>query len=197
MLKLTGLSKRYDEKAVINGLSYTFPARGAVALMGPSGCGKTTLLRLIAGLEKPDGGTIEHDVARLSYAFQEPRLVPNLTCRENVALVLEKNADTASVDNWLTAFELQEAAKQYPAELSGGMKQRVSLARALCYGGELLLLDEPFAALDEALKSRVAAVIRKYSENRLILMVTHDEGDAALLKAEVLHCHGSPFDTLK
>ena len=196
MLKLLELTKKYGEKTVIDRLTHTFPASGAVALMGPSGCGKTTLLRLIAGLEKPDGGTVEKDL-RLSYAFQEPRLVPTLTCRENVTLVLPKDRDPAAADDLLTAFELGDAACQLPAALSGGMRQRVSLARALAYGGDVLLLDEPFSALDEALKARVAAVIRERTKNALLLMVTHDEGDAALLGATVLHCTGTPFGKLQ
>ena len=139
MLKLQNLTKRFGEKTVIENLTHAFPDAGAVALMGPSGCGKTTLLRLIAGLEKPDDGTVEKEGLRISYAFQEPRLAPTLTCRENVALVLEKGKD-AAVDELLSAFELQEAAAQYPAALSGGMRQRVSLARALAYGGDVLLV---------------------------------------------------------
>ena len=197
MLKLLELTKKYGEKTVVDRLTHTFPASGAVALMGPSGCGKTTLLRLIAGLEKPDGGTVEKEGLRLSYAFQEPRLVPTLTCRENVMLVLEKGQDPAVADELLTAFELQEAACQFPAALSGGMRQRVSLARALAYDGDVLLLDEPFSALDEALKARVAAVIRERSKKALLLMVTHDEGDAALLGAAVLHCTGTPLGKLQ
>ena len=197
MLKLHDLTKKYGDKTVIDHLTYEFPASGAVALMGPSGCGKTTLLRLIAGLEKANGGTVEKEGLRLSYAFQEPRLVPTLTCRENVTLVLPKERDPAVADELLAAFELQEAACLFPSALSGGMRQRVSLARALAYGGDALLLDEPFSALDEDLKARVAAVIREHSRNALLLMVTHDEGDAALLGATVLHCTGTPFEKLQ
>ena len=197
MLKLLDLTKKYGDKTVIDHLTYDFPTSGAVALMGPSGCGKTTLLRLVAGLEKADGGTVEKEGLRLSYAFQEPRLVPTLTCRENVTLVLPKDRDLAAADDLLTAFELRDAACQLPAALSGGMRQRVSLARALAYGGDVLLLDEPFSALDEALKARVAAVIRERTKNALLLMVTHDEGDAALLGATVLRCTGTPFEKLQ
>ncbi len=197
MLKLRDLTKKYGDKTVIERLTYDFPASGAVALMGPSGCGKTTLLRLIAGLEKPDGGSVVTDGAKLAYAFQEPRLVPTLTCRENVTLVLAKGADPAAADELLDALELKEAACLLPSALSGGMRQRVSLARALCYGGDILLLDEPFSALDEGLKERVAAVIRARTQNALLLMVTHNEDDAALLGATVLHCTGTPFEKLQ
>lgn len=197
MLTLSNLQKNYGEKTVIAGLTHTFQKSGAVALMGPSGCGKTTLLRLVAGLEKPSGGAVETNDARISYAFQEPRLLPTLTCRENVALVLEKGKDPAVVDELLETMELQEAACQLPAALSGGMRQRVSLARALAYGGDILLLDEPFSALDERLKQKVAAAVLRYAENSLLLAVTHDEQDAALLHATVLHCTGSPFSALQ
>ena len=198
MIELCAVTRRFEQKTVINNLSFTFPDRGIFALMGPSGCGKTSLLRLLAGLDKPDSGSIEGTHQSIAMAFQEPRLIPWLNCEENLKLILPKNNSSSEIaQKWLSVLELSDAAKQYPSELSGGMKQRVSLARALCFGGDLLLLDEPFSALDEALKKRIATAIRKACSDRLIILVTHDKDDAELLGATILNCIGTPFSQLK
>lgn len=196
MLTIRDLSFAYGEKQVIQGLSHTFPDKGVFALMGPSGCGKTTLLRLLSGLEKPQGGTMDLPTD-LAVAFQEPRLLPWLNCEENLKLVLLKNDNAPQIiDKWLQAFELKEVARQYPSELSGGMRQRLSLARALCVKSDLLLLDEPFSALDRELKERLAPILREAIRDKLTLMVTHDAADAALLGATVLQCEGTPLKAL-
>lgn len=197
MLTLEALSKSYGNKAVLSALSHSFPKSGSYLLMAPSGAGKTTLLRLICGLEKPDSGKVTLDCKRLSVAFQEPRLLPWLSVSDNVKLVLTKGADREKTAmRVLSAFELEAAANQYPAELSGGMKNRVSLARALAYGGDLLLLDEPFAGLDEALKARIAPVIHAANPDGLTLTVSHNRDDAALLGARILTLTGSPVSSL-
>lgn len=193
MLTLDNLSKNYNGRAILSSLSYCFPAKGQVLLMAPSGAGKTTLLRLICGLEKPDGGKVMLDCKRLSVAFQEPRLAPWLTVLENVMLVLPGGADSEeTARQYLSALELEAAANQYPAALSGGMKNRVSLARALAFGGDLLLLDEPFAGLDEDLKTRIAPTIRAANRDGLTITVSHNTNDAALLGAKILTLTGSP-----
>ena len=193
MLTLENLSKSYHGRAILSSLSYRFPAKGQVLLMAPSGAGKTTLLRLICGLEKPDGGKVTLDCKRLSVAFQEPRLAPWLTVLENVMLVLPGGTDSKkTARQYLAALELEAAANQYPAALSGGMKNRVSLARALAFGGDLLLLDEPFAGLDESLKARIAPTIRAANRGGLTITVSHNKDDAALLGANILTLTGSP-----
>ena len=193
MLTLENLSKSYNGRAILSSLSYCFPAKGQILLMAPSGAGKTTLLRLICGLEKPDGGKVTLDCKRLSVAFQEPRLAPWLTVLENVMLVLPNSADSEeTARQCLAALELEPAANQYPAALSGGMKNRVSLARALAFGGDLLLLDEPFAGLDEGLKARIAPTIRAANQEGLTITVSHNKDDAALLGANILTLTGSP-----
>lgn len=193
MLTLENLSKSYNGQEILSSLSYRFPAKGQILLMAPSGAGKTTLLRLICGLEKPDGGKVTLDCNRLSVAFQEPRLVPWLTVLENVMLVLPDGAgNEKTARQYLAALELEAAANQYPAALSGGMKSRVSLARALAFGGDLLLLDEPFAGLDEDLKARIAPTIRAANQEGLTITVSHNKDDAALLGANILTLTGSP-----
>ena len=198
MIELTDVTHSYDEKAVISNLSFTFPSKGVFALMGPSGCGKTTLLHLLAGLTKPKSGTVASTHQQVAMAFQEPRLLPWLSCEDNVKLVLTERQDAAEIAaKWLKALELSDAAKQLPSALSGGMKQRLSLARALAYGGDLFLFDEPFSALDPDLKARIAPLIKEATKHALVILVTHDLEDAQLLDATVLECNGTPMSSLK
>ncbi|MBQ8716383.1 MAG: ATP-binding cassette domain-containing protein, partial [Clostridia bacterium] len=179
-------------------LAFTCPDKGCFALMGPSGCGKTTLLHLLSGLSKPDSGAITSTHGQIAMSFQEPRLLPWLNCEDNIKLVLSKRQDAAEMTaKWLAAFELSDAARQLPGELSGGMKQRLSLARALAYGGDLFLFDEPFSALDPELKSRIAPIIKEATKHALVILVTHDPEDAELLDATILECNGSPLSMLK
>lgn len=184
MVKLDHVSFSYDGAPVLTDVSLTLPRDGAVCLFGPSGCGKTTLLRLIAGLETPTGGTVQCDAQRIAMVFQENRLVPWLTVRENLLLVTD---DTDAVDMALIAVSLQEAADQRPDELSGGMQRRVALARALAFGGDLLILDEPFNGLDDALKSAVASALSERFAGCPIVLVTHSLDEAKLFDASVVN----------
>ena len=187
MIELKNVTRRYADNTVLENLCCTLPKSGMIALMGPSGCGKTTLLRLLAGLDRPDEGEITNDFARVSFAFQEPRLAPFLTVEENVKLVLPKTPERDRiVSDWLAAMELSEVRGAYPRTLSGGMQQRLSLARALAFGGDLLLLDEPFSALDEALKARIIPLIAAANPTGLTVLVTHDRADAERLGATIL-----------
>ena len=197
MLQLLNVTRRFGEKTVLKDLTHTFPERGVVALMGPSGCGKTTLLRLLAGLDRPDGGEIRSDYTKSAVAFQEPRLLPWLNCIDNVNIVLPKdNLSPETTKELFALLELSAVENALPDALSGGMRQRVSLARALAFGGDLLLLDEPFSALDEALKARIAPLVRAANPDGLTVLITHNPADAALLGATVLHMIGDPVRAL-
>ena len=144
-------------------------------IMGPSGCGKTSLLRLSAGLLKPDEGKILRNTQKISVQFQEPRLLPWLTALENVNVALSDKKETLPVAlTYLKAVGLGEAADKYPAELSGGMAQRVALARALAYGGDLFLLDEPFRGLDKDLRDEMISLVKTHTKDKALLLVTHD-----------------------
>ena len=160
MLKLEEISVRFGEKQVLEKCGLRLEKGERVALTGPSGCGKTTLARVALSLQNPDSGTVSCGFARVAAVFQEPRLLPWLTAAENIALMLPGRKDAnAEARRWLAVLELGDAADRYPAALSGGMQQRVSLARALAVQPELLVLDEPLKELDEALRQRVCAQI--------------------------------------
>ncbi len=198
MTELQGLTHRYGEHTVLENLSYSFAKTGIVALMAPSGLGKTTLLRLLAGLEAPTHGKIKTDCKKIAVSFQEPRLVPWLTCEENIRFVLSADESTHDrVHDLLQALELSDVADALPDTLSGGMKQRVSLARALAYGGDLLLLDEPFSALDTALKERILPLVKNANPQGLTLVVTHSIEEAMALEAKILLLEGTPVNVLR
>ena len=180
MLTLSHLSKQFEEKILFRDLSFQFPQKGLYLLLGGSGSGKTTLLRMIAGLDSDFSGSIEGGGREtVSMAFQEHRLFPALSSLANVAEPLRaKGLDRASAEEEakaaLLAVGFPEADfKTKPSALSGGMRQRVSLARALAIKRPILLLDEPEKELDEALRERLYEAILHEAAERLVIVVTH------------------------
>lgn len=190
MLELKNVSLSYGDLRVLRDVSLRLAPGERIAVMGPSGCGKTSLLRVIAGLQSPDSGTVERTAQRLSFVFQEPRLLPWLTAAENVRLVLPDAHHGDDSAAWLSRFGLSDAADKLPAELSGGMRQLVSLARALVCAPDLLLLDEPFKALDAAAKQNAITAVSAGADAAIIL-VTHD-----IHEAEALGCRVIDFSEL-
>lgn len=178
-LRIEGLCKAYGQRPVLQDFSYTFPQCGVVAIMGPSGQGKTTLLRLIAGLEKPDSGQITlPQNTTLSMVFQEDRLIPSLTVLENILVATNgTEADKQRAHHCLDRLGLGGEGERYPAKLSGGMRRRVAIARAVVHGGTILLMDEPFKGMDEALAHQVMDFVLE-QRDRLILFVTHHREEA-------------------
>ena len=191
MIKLSNVTFAYKRgENVINDLSLHIKEGERIHLTGESGIGKTTVLRLIMGLEKPQKGSIElKEGARISAVFQENRLIPTLDAVGNVALF--SNAERAK--EILTRLGLGEDMSALPAELSGGMKRRVALARALARESDILILDEAMTGLDTANRERVAAVINEYAANRTLICVTHDQKEAELINASSISLHTKPI----
>ncbi|MEG0546686.1 MAG: ATP-binding cassette domain-containing protein [Oscillospiraceae bacterium] len=187
-IKIENLNKSYKEKIVIKNFSLTLKIDKTIAVMGESGCGKTTLLRLIAGIEKPDSGKITKPPTKISFMFQEDRLLPWLNAFENVKLV--GSEDTAK--KYLSLLGLENDFNTKPNELSGGMQRRVALARALSFNSDLIILDEPFKGIDESLKDKLIEVIK--SEKRDIILVTHNKSDAKKLTDNILTFRGIPLE---
>jgi iron(III) transport system ATP-binding protein len=194
MFRLAGVSKHFGKVVAVGDASLCVDRGGIVAVLGPSGCGKTTLLRLIAGFERPDAGTVEvagrtvagpgawipPEERRVGMVFQDYALFPHLTVRQNVGFGVQRRARTERVRELLSAVGLDGLDRRYPHELSGGQQQRVALARALAPAPELVLLDEPWSNVDpflrETLRGEVAEIIR--SLDVTAVLVTHDREEA-------------------
>ena len=198
---LERVSKRFGDGApIIEDLSVTIAAGEFVSIIGPSGCGKSTVLKLVAGLLPSSAGTVSVDGmtpvnARetMSFIFQDATLLPWRTVRANIELGLElehvpRDRRNAIVDEQLAMVGLTDVAASYPRQLSGGMKMRVSIARALASRPRVLLLDEPFAALDEMTRDRLnEQLLRLREEQRwTVLFVTHSVAEAVFLSDRIL-----------
>lgn len=183
---LEHVSKAYGAQRVLTDLSLRFPEGQASCILGPSGRGKTTLLRLIAGLEIPDHGAISGtEGKKISAVFQEDRLFENLTAEKNVLLTAGPGFTRADARALLDALGLGDSARVRARDLSGGMRRRVAVARALAADYDLLLLDEALSALDAATRATVLDVIRDRAAGRTLLCVTHDPEDAERLDARI------------
>ncbi len=176
-------------------LNFSIVAGEFVSILGPSGSGKSTLLRLIAGLDRPTKGSVSVSEGSTAYVFQESHLMPWRTLEENVQLPLELlgKMDKARVDSAILQLGLSDARHRYPHQLSGGMKMRTSLARALVTSPQLLLLDEPFAALDEMTRQKLDEDLRALWERTgmTVIFVTHSISEALFLanRTFVLSAH--------
>jgi len=185
-LEIKNLSKSFGEKEIFSGFSYAFLDKGIYVIKGDSGIGKTTLLRIISGIDKIfDGEVVGGGFKNVSFAFQEYRLFPNLTALQNITETVWETADEINI---LSAKKMllrlgfsEEELSLYPSELSGGMKQRVSLARAFLKKSPVLLLDEPTKELNNELCETVRDIIREEAKTRVVIMVTHSESDVSVL----------------
>lgn len=188
MLRWNQISFSYPNRPVITDFSEEIRDGEILGVMGPSGCGKSTLLSLTAGLLQPMQGQIQTNATRLSVVFQEPRLLPWYTVRENLLAVLPMKDREERIRRALAAVELTGNESLHPDELSGGMKSRVAIARAIAFGGDLYLLDEPFAALNTELKARISAYLKELIQKSgaSMMLVTHQKEDADVLADRIL-----------
>ena len=206
-IALNSVSKRYSTGALaLEGISFSAERGEFVTLLGPSGCGKSTLLRLVSGLSVATDGSIcvngmtpENARQLMSFIFQDPTLMPWRTVEQNVGLSLElehaaRPLRTERVASMLDLVGLKRFAKRYPRELSGGMKMRASIARALVSRPRILLLDEPFAALDEMTRDRMnEELLRLYDEQKwTVLFVTHSVAEAVFLSTRIIILSAHP-----
>jgi len=212
MLQLKNLSKTYTQNGqqveAIKNLNLSVSEREFIALVGPSGCGKTTLLKIIAGLASPSGGEIFLDGKKMlnpgkdrGLVFQQFTLFPWLTVRKNISFGLDiqhlsskEKADI--VDHYLGVTGLKDFAEFYPKNLSGGMQQRVAIARTLANKPKILLMDEPFGSLDSQTRSQMQEFLTQLweAERQTILFITHDVGEAAFLADTVYVLKRRPME---
>jgi len=190
-LSIKNLTKSFDSKKIFDNFSYVFPECGIVAVSGESGIGKTTLLRIIAGLDKNYNGEIlGGGIGKVSFAFQEHRLFQELSAIDNVIYAIADKPTSATASSAVNILKRLGFSKDdmllKPSELSGGMKQRVSLARAFLSGKDIILLDEPTKELDHDLISSVRQIISEISATCLIIMVTHDDYEKNVLASELI-----------
>lgn len=205
---IQGLSKSFGELDVLDNISLEIEAGSFISFIGPSGCGKTTLVRVVAGLEAASSGSVVVDGAapavarsrkRVALVPQQPGLLPWRTVRSNAHLLLDVNraanpADAANSNELLREVGLGEFMEAYPHELSGGMQQRVALVRALALHAPLIVMDEPFAALDEITRAEMRVLLNQLVEGRgvTVLFVTHNIAEAVALSDRVLVCSPRP-----
>jgi len=199
VLTIHGVRKRFGDLEVLRNVSLTLGEREAVALLGPSGCGKTTLLRILLGLETADAGTVAGPFDRAGYLPQDGRLFPWKTVMENAELApqirgVDRLERREAVTEQLPAFGLEGFEDAYPHELSGGMQQRVALLRAVMAGCPVLVLDEPFGALDVLTRHRMQDWLASLRSklDRSILFVTHDIDEAVALADRVVALTARP-----
>lgn len=186
-IEIIHLSKSFEERSIFSDLCCSFPDGKITCILGPSGCGKTTLLNLILGLLKPDNGSIEGlPQSRIAAVFQEDRLISHLSAISNVRIVLNRRFPKSEILRALEAVGLGEAARQPVRELSGGMRRRVALVRALLADSPLVIMDEPFKGLDVDSRAIAIDFTRNRLKGRTALIVTHDPAEAAMLNAEIL-----------
>ena len=184
MIKINNLSFSYGEKKIFENFSLLIGDGDRVCIFGNSGCGKTTLLRLLMGLEMPQSGEISvTENKKISAVFQENRLLPFLSVIDNIKTV---GGNTEKGKEILDNLGIGNYSDKLPKDLSGGMKRRAAIARALCCEYDILILDEPFNGLDEYNIETAARVIDKECKDKIIILVTHSEKQAELLKCNIV-----------
>ena len=184
MLTIRGICKSFEGRPVLEDVSFDFPEAAVTALRGPSGCGKTTLVNIILGLIEPDAGDVLMPAsARTAAVFQEDRLIEHFSAARNVRLTAPASVTDEQIRSALSELGLAQEGEKRVSEFSSGMRRRVAVIRAALFQPQFLLLDEPFKGLDEEMRERTAAFLRRNCAQATTILVTHDETEAALMGA--------------
>lgn len=187
-IELKHIAKSFNGLPVLRDINLTFRDGGCYCLMSPSGSGKTTLLRILMGLEQPDEGTLEVDIepAAVSAVFQEDRLCESFSPLENVMMCAGRSIKASLVRQEMEKLLPAKCLDRPVSTLSGGMKRRVAVYRALLTPSDVLVMDEPFTGMDEELKHSVIAYIREKQAGRILILSTHQEEDVKLIGGELV-----------
>ncbi|HRW62718.1 MAG TPA: ABC transporter ATP-binding protein [Bacteroidales bacterium] len=189
LLEIRNLNKSYQDISLFENFNIEIKENTISCILGPSGCGKTTLLNIINGTINADSVELKgFENKVISYIFQEPRLLPWKTVKENISFVLNDTENKQGIiDRYIRLVDLEKFADYYPSKLSGGMKQRVSIARAFAYPSDIILMDEPLKALDYKLKFNLIKAFKRIwqFDKRTVVFVTHDIDEALLLGNEI------------
>lgn len=188
MLSCNNIRKQFGDNVVLENFSHDFKEGTVTAVLGKSGCGKSTLLNILMGLQKPDSGSVLFpENSRISAVFQEDRLCENLTASANIRLVTGRRLSKEQLSAELSAVGLADCENKLVRALSGGMKRRTALLRALLAEYDILFLDEPFKGLDPDTKQTVMEYCKEKTAGKTVVFVTHDEQECGLLSDEVIH----------
>lgn len=198
-MEINELTKIYDDKTIFNKFSMDLLSDKVNCIVGQSGCGKSTLLNIIAGLIPKDEGIIKGiDIKDISYIFQEDRLIEWLTIYDNLKISLRKYIEKDELDkkiNYiLESIDLKDVKNKYPLQLSGGMRQRVNIARAIGKPSKVILMDEPFKSLDYKIKYSIIDKLKNIilNDERIVIMVTHDVDEAIYFDGRIIVLGGNP-----
>lgn len=183
-MEIKNLCKSFGKNIIFDNFNCSFDNGKITFIMGESGVGKTTLLRIISGLDKKYNGEIILK-GKIAYVFQEPRLFPTLNLKQNIEIVNDNSH--FSINEILDMLELTNASELLPNELSGGMKIRASLGRALYSDADIILMDEPFASLDEDMKDRISAKVFNLLKGKTVIVVSHDASNAKKFADKIIN----------
>ena len=187
-ISVRGIYKSFDQVYALKNFSARFACGETTCVMGRSGCGKTTLLNIIMGFIQPDEGTVDGVPERISAVFQEDRLLERFSVMKNLTFVSPR-APAALITEHLDEVGLSNSLYQPVFELSGGMRRRVAIVRAVLAGGDLLVLDEPFKGLDETTRLSVARYIKRRTAGTTVIMVTHDPEEVSIMGGHLIEMY--------
>lgn len=186
-IRVDGLTKTFQNKKVLDNISLRIEKNNITCIMGPSGCGKTTLLRIFIGLDKAYKGLISGlEDESVSVVFQEERLCEKFTALANVKMVCDNEVSIENVEKHFKEVGLEDINKKPVSKLSGGMRRRVSIVRAILAKADIIIMDEPFKGLDEDNKDKVIDYIKKYTKNKTVIITTHSVDEVEKLKATLI-----------